>query len=333
MSARKVTLIPGDLIGRDLAGPMTELVAAAGGQVEWEWVEAGADCTGEEGPLPRACIESVRRNGVALKGPLRTPEGTGSYESPSVVMRKALGLYAGVRHVRNLEGLKSRYPNLDLVIIRENTEDVYAGLEHEVHPGVVESIKVVTRAASERIFRFAYRYARNHGRRRLAIVHKANIMKRSDGLFLEVGREVAAHYPDVETREIIVDNACMQMVTNPYQFDVVVAGNLYGDILSDLGAGLVGGISAVWGLDQGDDGVVFEAIHGRVPGLLGSDRLNPIPMLLPAIRLLEHLGQQAPADRLQAAVERVLTEGRVITADLGGDARTSEMVKAIREAL
>ncbi len=333
MSARKVTLIPGDLIGRDLAGPMTELVAAAGGQVEWEWVEAGADCTGEEGPLPPACIESVRRNGVALKGPLRTPEGTGSYESPSVVMRKALGLYAGVRHVRNLEGLKSRYPNLDLVIIRENTEDVYAGLEHEVHPGVVESIKVVTRAASERIFRFAYRYARNHGRRRLAIVHKANIMKRSDGLFLEVGREVAAHYPDVETREIIVDNACMQMVTNPYQFDVVVAGNLYGDILSDLGAGLVGGISAVWGLDQGDDGVVFEAIHGRVPGLLGSDRLNPIPMLLPAIRLLEHLGQQAPADRLQAAVERVLTEGRVITADLGGDARTSEMVKAIREAL
>jgi isocitrate dehydrogenase (NAD+) len=192
---------------------------------------------------------------------------------------------------------------------------------------------VVTRAASERIFRFAYRYARNHGRRRLAIVHKANIMKRSDGLFLEVGREVAAHYPDVETREIIVDNACMQMVTNPYQFDVVVAGNLYGDILSDLGAGLVGGISAVWGHDQGDDGVVFEAIHGRVPGLLGTDRLNPLPMILPAIRLLEHLGQQAPAERLQNAVEKVLVEGRLLTADLGGTARTSEVVKAIRDAL
>jgi isocitrate dehydrogenase (NAD+) len=332
VTQRKVTLIPGDLIGRDLAGPMTELVSAAGGQVEWEWVEAGAHCVGEDGPVPGACVESVRRNGVALKGPLRTPEGAG-YESPSVVLRKALGLYAGVRHIRNLPGVKARYSDVDLVVIRENTEDVYAGLEHEVQPGCVESIKVVTRAASERIFRFAYRYARNHGRRRVAIVHKANIMKRADGLFLEVGREVGANYPDIETRDVIVDNACMQLVQKPHQFEVLVCGNLYGDILSDLGAGLVGGISAVWGLDQGDDCVVFEQIHGRVAHLLGTDRANLLPMLLPAIRLLEHLGQDAPAQRLQRAAERVLAEGRWLTEDLGGTARTSEMAKAVRDAL
>lgn len=331
MSRRKVTLIPGDLIGRDLAGPVTELVAAAGGEIEWEWQEAGAGC-GEEGPVPAACVESVRRNGVALKGPLKTPEGTG-YQSPSVSLRKALDLYAGVRHVRNLRGLPSRYADVNLVVIRENTEDVYAGLEHEVHPGVVESIKVVTRAACERIFRFAFRHARNNGRGRVAIVHKANIMKRTDGLFLRVGREVAADYPDIETRDLIVDNACMQLVQNPHQFDVLVCGNLYGDILSDLCAGLVGGISAVWGLDQGEDCVVFEAIHGRVPHLIGTDRANPLPMLLPAIRLLEHVGQPEPAARLQAAVEKVLSERRALTADLGGDAPTSRMVAAIREAL
>ncbi|MEZ4472811.1 MAG: isocitrate/isopropylmalate family dehydrogenase [bacterium] len=202
-----------------------------------------------------------------------------------------------------------------------------------MHPGVIESIKVVTRAASERIFRFAFRYARAHGRRRLAIVHKANIMKQSDGLFLRVGTEIAQDYPDIETRGIIVDNTCMQLVQRPHQFDVLVCGNLYGDIVSDLGAGLVGGISSVWGVDRGDDCALFEAIHGRVPELLGTDRANPLPLLRPAIELLKHLGQHEPANRLDRAVAAVLTEGKHMTADLGGTAKTSEMLAAIRGAL
>ncbi|MCA9556918.1 MAG: NAD-dependent isocitrate dehydrogenase [Myxococcales bacterium] len=328
MKARTVTLLPGDLIGRDLAGPVTELLADAGADITWEWVEEVAD---EDG-ICDGCLESVRRNGVALKGPFQTPPGVGNL-SPSVALRKALDLYAGVRHVKNLQGLPSRYADIDLVVIRENTEDVYAGLEHEVHPGVVESIKVVSRAASERIFRFAYRYARSNGRRRLAIIHKANIMKQSDGLFLKVGREVGDDYPDVESRSLIVDNTCMQLVQRPHQFDVLVCGNLYGDIISDLAAGLVGGISAVWGVDQGDDCAMFEAIHGRVPELLGKDKANPLPMVLPAIKLLSHIGQYQVADRLLAAVEKVLVKGKHLTADLGGKARTSTMIKAIRDAL
>jgi isocitrate dehydrogenase (NAD+) len=249
----------------------------------------------------------------------------GRFESPTITLRKALGLYAGVRHVRNLSGLPARYQNVDLVVIRENTEDVYAGLEHEVHPGVVESIKVVTRTASERIFRFAYRYARSHGRQKLAIVHKANIMKRADGLFLAVGREVAADYPDVETRDVIVDNACMQLVQRPHQFQVLVCGNLYGDILSDLSAGLVGGVSAVWGMDQGDDCVVFEAIHGSSE--------NPLPLLMPAIALLGHLGQGVAQARVSTAVERVLAEGTTLPRDLGGRATALEVLAALRAAL
>ncbi len=326
-AARTVTLMPGDLIGRDLAGPITELVAAAGGEIEWEWV---SKVSGDDTPICGDCLESIKRNGVALKAPFVTPEGR---QSPSVALRKALDLYAGVRHVRSLPGLKSRYPALDMVVIRENTEDVYAGLEHEVHPGVVESIKVVTRAATERIFRFAYRYARANGRRKLAIIHKANIMKQSDGLFLKVGKEISADYPDIETRGLIVDNTCMQLVQWPMQFDVLVCGNLYGDIISDLGAGLVGGISAVWGMDMGDDSVVFEAIHGRVPQLMGKDVANPLPMLMPAIHLLRHIGQHQPADRLARAVEAVLTASEHLTADLGGSAKTSEMVAAITGAL
>ena len=329
MKARTVSLLPGDLIGRDLAGPVTELLADAGAEIAWEWIEeVGAD----EEPVSADTLASIRRNGVALKGPFQTPPGVGNL-SPSVALRKALDLYAGVRHIKNLAGLPSRYADVDLVIIRENTEDVYAGLEHEVHPGVVESIKVVSRSASERIFRFAFRYARAHGRRRLAIVHKANIMKQSDGLFLRVGTEIGADYPDVETRSLIVDNTCMQLVQYPYQFDVLVCGNLYGDIISDLGGGLVGGISAVWGVDQGDDCTVFEAIHGRVPELLGKDKANPLPFVMPALKLLAHIGQQAVADRLHAAVEGVLARQKHLTADLGGRSRTSTMIKAIRDAL
>ncbi|MCA9541181.1 MAG: NAD-dependent isocitrate dehydrogenase, partial [Myxococcales bacterium] len=297
--------------------------------VAWEIIETIGDA---ENAVSAQCLASIRRNGVALKAPFTTSTTPGR-PGPSVALRRGLDLYAGVRHLRTLRGLQSRYEPLDLVVIRENTEDVYGGLEHEVHPGVVESIKVVTRAASERIFRFAYRYARKQGRRRLAIVHKANIMKKTDGLFLQVGHEIGEAYPDVETRALIVDNVCMQLVQRPAQFDVLVCGNLYGDIISDLGAGLVGGISAVWGMDMGDDCVVFEAIHGRVPQLMGKDVANPLPLLLPAIHLLRHLGQTTVADRLQGAVETVLVERRALTADLGGTARTSEMLAAIRDAL
>jgi isocitrate dehydrogenase (NAD+) len=330
MSIPRVTLVPGDLIGRDLAPHVVELVAAAGGAIEWELQEAGAE-TGE-GPVPAACIESIRRNGLALKGPIQSPVGEG-YESPSVTLRKALGLFAGVRHIRNLDGLVSRYEGVDLVVLRENTEDVYAGLEHEVHPGVVESIKVVTRAATERIAHFAFRYARAQGRKRVAIVHKANIMKKADGLFLSAAREVSLAYPDIETRDVIVDNACMQLVQRPHQFEVLVCGNLYGDILSDLAAGLVGGISAVWGVDRSESVDVFDAIHGKVPHLMGRDVANPLPMLLPAIALLERVGQHEAGQRLQNAVTTVLRAGAIRTVDLGGSARTSEMTAAIRDAM
>ena len=329
MKARTVTLIPGDLIGRDLAEPVTEVLAAAGAEIEWEVIEEIGDAESQVG---ERVLTSVRRNGVALKGPCSTPPGVGVL-SPSVALRKALDLYAGVRVVRNMPGVAARYEGIDLVVIRENTEDVYAGLEHHVHPGVVESIKVVTRAASERIFRFAYRYARANGRRKLAIVHKANIMKLSDGLFLRVGEEVGADYPDIETRGVIVDNCCMQLVSRPHQFEVLVCGNLYGDIVSDLGAGLVGGISACWGVDQGDDVAVYEAVHGRVPELVGRDLANPLPLLRPAIDLLGSIGQHAVAKRLDAAVNAVLLEGRHVTYDLGGDASTSSMLKAVVDQL
>lgn len=331
MSTSKVALLPGDLIGRDLAGPVTELVAAAGGQVDWTWIE---DVTGDDAdtPIKPDCLETIRSLGLALKGPFQTPAGFDRL-SPSVALRKGLDLYAGVRHVKNLAGIPSRYENVDLVVIRENTEDVYAGLEHEVHPGVVESIKVVTRAATERIFRFAYRFAREQGRKKLAIIHKANIMKKSDGLFLRVGQEIAKEFSDIETRALIVDNTCMQLVQRPHQFEVMVCGNLYGDIISDLAAGLVGGVAPVWGVDQGDHTSIFEMIHGRVPELIGRDVANPLPMVVPATRLLRHLGQNQAADRIKSAVQQVLAERRHVTADLGGTARTSEMLKAITGAL
>lgn len=329
MTPRSVTLLPGDLIGQDLADPIVALLTAAGAEIQWERIDEVAS---PEGAIAGDCLASIRRNGVALKGPFRTPDRIGR-PSPSVTLRKALNLFAGIRQVRNLPGLHSRYQDIDIVVIRENTEDVYAGLEHEVHPGVIESIKVVTRTACERIFHFAYRYAHRQGRRCVAIIHKANIMKMSDGLFLKVGQEVAASYPDIETRPFIVDNACLQLVQRPEQFDVLVCGNLYGDILSDLSAGLGGGISAGWGIDQGDDCMIFEAIHGRVPELFGRDLANPLPMLQPAIQLLHQIGQPLPAQRLSRAVAVVLTEKRALTADLGGSAKTSEMLAAIQAAL
>ncbi|MFN3202471.1 MAG: isocitrate/isopropylmalate family dehydrogenase [Bradymonadia bacterium] len=332
MSAKKVSLIPGDFLGRDLAGPVTELLAQAGAQVEWEWLEVPSKIDPEEGPVTQAWIDSIRANGVALKAPLRTPMSAG-YRSPSYKLRTELDLYAGVRRCRTLKGLDTRYPDLDLVVIRENTEDVYGGHEHSVHPGVVESLKVVTRTATERIMRFGFRYARQTGRQKVAIIHKANIMKKADGLFLNTGLEVGQDYPNVETRGLIVDNTCMQLVQNPYQFDVLICGNLYGDIISDLCAGLVGGISAVWGVDMGEDCTMFEMLHGRLKQLAGTNKVNPMSMIMPGIHLVRHIGQGDVADRLQAAVETVMVEKKYLTEDLGGTATTSEMIAAITGAL
>lgn len=329
---KTVTLIAGDLVGRDLAPHVIHLTKKAGAAIDWECVDLGGSRVPGEGIITEECLASVRKNKLALRGPVGSGGDMG-HESPSVYLRKQLGLFAGIRHVKNLAGVPARYQGIDLVIIRENMEDVYAGAEHEVVPGVVESIKVVTRAATERIFDLAYQYARAEGRKRLAIVHKANIMKLCDGLFLKVGEEVAQRYPDIETRALIVDNTAMQLVQRPEQFDVLVCGALYGDLLSDLAAGLVGGISAVWGKDRNEDTVVFEAIHGHAPELMGLDVANPLPMLVPAIKLLEHVGEAEPARRLQSAVERVLAERKWLTADLGGTARTSDMVRAIEGAL
>lgn len=329
MAAHKVTLIPGDSVGPELARATRRLVAAAGVDITWDEVAAGRrafEATGDA--LPAEVIASIRANGVALKGLISTPVGLG-YESPNVRLRKELDLFAAVRPIRLQPGLRGRYDEVDLVIIREATEDVYAGIEHQVIPGVVQSIKITTKVACDRVIRFAFEYARAHGRERLTLVHKANIMKRSDGLFLRCGREIAAEYPDVAFEALIADNACMQLVRNPTRYDVMVAQNLFGDLLSDLGAGLVGGISNVWGSLEGTgDLVVFEAIHGNAPHLVGTGRANPLPFVRPAVALLRHLGEGAVADSLDRAIGATLEAG-VRTPDIGGTASTDAMIDAI----
>ena len=329
MTTTHIPVLTGDLIGQDLAPLALEFAQSAGADIQWTFVNQVLD---EEGQLTSQCKDLLSQHSVALKGPFSTPKGVGQLGA-SVALRKELKLFAGVRHIQNLPGLPSRYSNLDLVVIRENTEDVYAGLEHEVYPGVVESIKVVTQEASDRIFEFAFEFARLHNRKKVSIIHKANIMKQSDGLFLRVGQEWAKKYSEIETRGLIVDNTCMQMVQYPEQFDILVCGNLYGDILSDLGAGLVGGISATWGVDRGQHLALFEAIHGRVPELIGTDRANPLPMIMPLIALLREVKQDTVANRMYNAITQVLQEGNTLTQDLGGTAKTSEMIQALTRAL
>ena len=333
MKPRKVTLIPGDLAEHNLVHPILDLLAVAGAQIEWETFGATPDpVAAARAALSPECLHSVRTNGVALRGPFSDPTGEGL--NPAVMLRKELGLYAGVRQVHSTPGIPSRYQDIDLVVIRENTEDVYAGLEHEVHPGVVESLKVVSKTASERIFRFAFRYAREHGRRKITIVHKANIMKQADGLFLRTGMALAEEYPDIETQSMIVDNTSMQLVQNPYQFDILVCGNLYGDIIGDLCAGLVGGANALWGVDYGDDCAVFAMTHDRPSLLDHPDQANPLPIILPAIQLLQRIGQAEPAQRMQHAILTTLQAHRnALTPDLGGTAGTTEMLRAIEGAL
>ena len=324
-----VTLIPGDGIGPEVAAAAVRILSATGVGIEWQTEVAGACAVGEHGsPLPPRVLESVRRNKVALKGPTETPVGTG-HRSVNVALRKELDLYANLRPLRTLPGVKSRYEDVDIVVVRENTEDLYSGLEHVVVPGVVESLKIITERASTRIARFAFDYARAHGRERISAVHKANIMKLSDGLFLDCCRKVAKEHPEVRYDEIIVDNACMQLVLDPTRFDVLLLENLYGDIVSDLCAGFVGGLGVAPGANIGEECAVFEAVHGSAPDIAGQDRANPIALVLSGAMMLEHLGEKDAATRVREAVRDVLAEGAHLTHDLGGSAGTTEIAEAI----
>ncbi|PKN57172.1 MAG: isocitrate dehydrogenase [Deltaproteobacteria bacterium HGW-Deltaproteobacteria-14] len=326
---RTVTLIPGDGVGPELARATRRLLDAAGADVAFAEVTAGRkayEATGD--PVPAEVIAAIRDHGVALKGLIGTPHGAG-YESPNVRLRKELDLFAAVRPVRLQPGLRGRYDAVDFVVIREATEDVYSGIEHEVVPGVVQSIKVTTRAACERIIRFAFEYAISHQRKKLTLIHKANIMKISDGLFLRCGRELSADYPQIAFEALIADNASMQLVRDPARYDVIVAMNLFGDLLADLGAGLVGGVSNVWGSLRGEtDLVVFEAVTAGADALVGLGIANPLPFIRPAVAMLRHIGDVAAADRIDAAVGRTLGDG-VRTKDSGGAVTTEGMVDAI----
>src|ERR687884_1926074 len=330
--AHTITLIPGDGIGPEVSAQVVRIIEAAGVEASWETHYAGAQALEKFGDtLPQELLDSILRNKVALKGPITTPVGKG-FTSVNVGLRKALDLYANLRPVRALPNVPSRYPELDLVVVRENTEDLYAGIEHVVVPGVVESIKVITEKASTRIARFAFEYARRESRKKVTAVHKANIMKLSDGLFLECFRKVSADYPDIIADDKIVDNACMQLVMRPEQFDIMLLENLYGDIVSDLCAGLIGGLGLVPGANIGELGAVFEAVHGSAPDIAGQGIANPTALLQSGIMMLRHLGERDAAARIENAMLKVFREGRVRTRDIGGTAKTSEFARAIIEA-
>jgi isocitrate dehydrogenase (NAD+) len=325
----RISLIPGDGIGPEVTEAVLRIIKVAGVSVEWESQDAGVLALERHGtPLPVALLDSVRRNKVALKGPVTTPIGEG-FTSVNVGLRKALDLFANVRPVWTIAGIPSRYEGIDLVIVRENTEDLYSGLEHEVVPGVVESLKVISEPASRRIAEFAFDYARKNGRTRVTAVHKANIMKLGDGLFLKCVRAVSRDNTDITYDERIVDATCMHLVLNPHQFDLLVMPNLYGDIVSDLCAGLVGGLGVVPGANLGKDLAVFEAVHGSAPDIAGKNLANPTALLLSALMMLRHIGEQAAADRIMAALNRVLGAGAVRTRDLGGAATTTEYTAEI----
>jgi isocitrate dehydrogenase (NAD+) len=326
----RVTLIPGDGIGPELAEATRRVLDASGVAFEWEVVDAGEAVIAEHGtPLPESVLESIRRNRVAIKGPITTPVGEG-FRSVNVTLRQVLGLYANLRPARSMKGLETRYENVDLVIVRENTEDLYAGIEHMVGRDAAESIKIITREASERIARFAFEYAVANGRRKVTAVHKANIMKLSDGLFLESCRTVAAEYDGrVEFEDRIVDNMCMQLVQKPELYDVLVLPNLYGDIVSDLAAGLVGGLGVAPGANIGPDAAVFEAVHGSAPKYAGQNKANPTALILSGVMMLRHLGRPDAADRVEGALREVVAEGRATTYDIGGPAGTSQFADAI----
>jgi isocitrate dehydrogenase (NAD+) len=328
-----ITLIPGDGIGPEVTEAVVRILKASGVSIEWEPHVAGLAAFERTGQaLPVELIDSIRRNKVALKGPVTTPIGQG-FTSVNVGLRKALDLYANLRPVWNLPGIHARFQGVDLVIVRENTEDLYAGLEHEVVPGVVESLKIITEKASTRIAHFAFQHAKKHGRKKVTSIHKANIMKLSDGLFIDSVRRAARDYIDIKYDERIVDAACMQLVMHPEQFDVLVLPNLYGDIVSDLCAGLVGGLGVVGAANLGSDIGVFEAVHGSAPDIAGKQLANPTALLLSAVLMLRHIDEGAAADRIMAGLGAVLTAGSVRTRDLGGTASTLEFADAVCKAL
>ena len=328
-----ITLIPGDGIGPEIVAATVRIIEAAGVDIAWETHIMGAQALEKYGTtLPEETIESIKRNKVALKGPQMTPVGKG-FTSVNVGLRKALDLYANVRPVLNLPNVPSRYTDVDLVIVRENTEGLYSGLEHTVIPGVVESLKIVTEKASIRIAKYAFEYARKHGRKRVSCVHKANIMKLSDGLFLECFEKVAKDYPEIEADNKIVDNCCMQLVMRPEQFDVLVLENLYGDIVSDLCAGLIGGLGLAPGANIGEQGAVFEAVHGSAPDIAGQGIANPTAILMSGILMLRHLGEMEAGARIEKALLEVFAEGKSLTKDLGGTAKTNEFARAIVEKM
>lgn len=328
-----VTLIPGDGVGPEVIGAAIKVIAACGVKVAWDEQTAGAAALKRVGtPVPPELIASLRRTRIALKGPLETRVGEG-YRSINVYLRKTFDLFANLRPTRSFPGVNARFANVDLIVVRENTEDLYAGIEHQVTPGVVESIKVITARASTRISRFAFEFARRNGRRSVTAIHKANIMKLSDGLFLKCARRVAAEYKDIQYNERIVDAACMRLVTDPSEFDVLLLENLYGDIVSDLCAGLVGGLGMVPGANYGDRGAIFEAVHGTAPDIAGKGVANPIAAILSGALMVEYLGHHEAAGRIRAAVAEILKARRVRTPDLGGKAGVDAVATAIIRAM
>lgn len=330
----KITLIPGDGIGPEVIDATRHVLEATGVKIEWEEINAGGEALKSAGGglLPEALIESIQRNRVALKGPITTQVAEG-FPSLNVRLRKMFDLYANFRPIKTMPHVACRFGDLDLIVVRENTEDLYAGLEHEVVPGVVESLKIITEKASTRIARFAFAYARKYHRREVCAVHKANIMKLSDGLFLNCVRAVAKEYPDIKYRELIVDNTCMQLVINPHQFDVLLLENLYGDIISDLGAGLIGGLGLVPGANIGVEEAIFEAVHGSAPDIAGKGVANPTAVMLSAVLMLEHLNELEAGRRLRKAIEGVYAEEKYITRDLGGRATTQEFTDAVVKSI
>ncbi len=329
----KVTLIPGDGIGPEVTQAVVRILEATGVRFEWERYAAGAEAFEIHGEyIPAALYDSIERNRVALKGPVTTPIG-GGFKSINVTLRKKFDLFANLRPVHMLPGLETKWPGVDLIVVRENTEGEYVGLEHEVVPGVVESIKVISERGSTRIARFAFDYARKHGRKKIHAIHKANIMKLSDGLFLRCARKVAEEFPEVVYREHLIDNTCMQLVMNPFQYDMLLLENLYGDIVSDLCAGLVGGLGLVPGANLGTECAIFEAVHGSAPDIAGKDVANPTALLQSAILMLHHLDEPAAADKTQKALEKVYADRKILTRDVGGTAGTSQFADAILAAM
>ncbi|RQD78133.1 MAG: isocitrate/isopropylmalate dehydrogenase family protein [Candidatus Syntrophonatronum acetioxidans] len=325
----KITLIPGDGIGPDITAATLKVLEATGVKMEWEKMIAGEKAIDEYGtPLPQEVIDSIKRNKIALKGPLTTPIGTG-FRSINVALRKELDLFANLRPSRSIKGVQSRYENVDLVVVRENTEDLYAGIEHMVGEDAAESIKIITRKGSERVVRFAFEHAVKTNRKKVTAVHKANIMKCTDGLFLECAREVARDFPQIEFEDRLIDNMCMQLVQKPQDYDVMVMPNLYGDIVSDLCAGLVGGLGMAPGANIGEEVSIFEPVHGSAPKYADMDKVNPSAMILSAALMLEHMGEIEAAQIVIQALESVIAEKKHVTYDLGGNAKTSQMAEAI----